>query len=162
MSDKSQLHHIKEIVRLVEEQRLSELEVGAGDLWVRVVGEVSPTGLAFQPTPELSQQVLTTPARAESAPERVSEEQSLAAGRPLESPMDGVFYGSPSPGADPYVAVGDFVEKGQVVCLIEAMKTFNEVVSECSGTVVAILVENGQQVSQGDVLMIVKPEGEPE
>ncbi|MCS6829627.1 MAG: acetyl-CoA carboxylase [Armatimonadota bacterium] len=78
----------------------------------------------------------------------------------LCAPMTGVFYRAPSPDAPPYVEVGDFVEEGQVVCLIEAMKVFNEVPAEKSGRVVQICAESGQLVEQGAVLYRLEPEEE--
>jgi acetyl-CoA carboxylase biotin carboxyl carrier protein len=76
----------------------------------------------------------------------------------LCAPMTGVFYRATSPDAAPYVEVGDFVEEGQTVCLIEAMKVFNEVPAERSGRVVEICASNGQLVEQGAVLFRLKPE----
>jgi acetyl-CoA carboxylase biotin carboxyl carrier protein len=71
--------------------------------------------------------------------------------------MVGVFYRAPSPGADPYVEVGSFVEKGQTLCIIEAMKLMNEIESEYRGQVVEILVENGQPVEYGQPLFLIEP-----
>lgn len=76
----------------------------------------------------------------------------------LRAPMTGVFYRSSSPDAPPYVEVGDFVEQGQIVCLIEAMKVFNEVPAERSGRVVEICASGGQLVEQGAVLFRLEPE----
>lgn len=76
----------------------------------------------------------------------------------LRAPMTGVFYRAPSPDAPPYVDVGDFVEEGQIVCLIEAMKVFNEVPAERSGRIVEICATNGQLVEQGAVLFRLEPE----
>ncbi len=78
----------------------------------------------------------------------------------LRAPMTGVFYRAPSPDAPPYVDVGDFVEEGQIVCLIEAMKVFNEVPAEKSGRVVEVCATNGQLVEQGAVLFRLEPEEE--
>ncbi len=75
----------------------------------------------------------------------------------LRAPMTGVFYRAPSPDAPPYVEVGDFVEEGQIVCLIEAMKVFNEVPAERSGRVVEICASSGQLVEQGSVLFRLEP-----
>lgn len=75
----------------------------------------------------------------------------------LRAPMTGVFYRAPSPDAPPYVEVGDFVEQGQIVCLIEAMKVFNEVPAERSGRVLEICASSGQLVEQGSVLFRLEP-----
>jgi acetyl-CoA carboxylase biotin carboxyl carrier protein len=75
----------------------------------------------------------------------------------IKSPIVGTFYRAPSPTSDPYVSVGDFVQKGTPVCIIEAMKLMNEIESEVAGEIVAILVENGQPVEYGENLFAVRP-----
>jgi acetyl-CoA carboxylase biotin carboxyl carrier protein len=74
----------------------------------------------------------------------------------IASPMSGTMYRSPAPGEPPFVKDGDRVKKGQTVCIIEAMKLMNEIEAEVSGTVVSVLVENGQSVSPGQALLIIK------
>lgn len=88
------------------------------------------------------------PAPAPTAPQQT--------GTPLTSPMVGTFYRAPSPGADPFVKVGDTVKKGQVVCIIEAMKLLNEVEADMDGTVKEVCVENGQPVEFGQSLFIIE------
>ena len=88
------------------------------------------------------------PAPAPAAPQQT--------GTPLTSPMVGTFYRAPSPGADPFVKVGDTVKKGQVVCIIEAMKLLNEVEADMDGTVKEVCVENGQPVEFGQSLFIIE------
>jgi acetyl-CoA carboxylase biotin carboxyl carrier protein len=84
-------------------------------------------------------------------------------GRPTEdlhlvkSPIVGTFYGSPSPGADAFVKVGAFVESGQTLCIVEAMKLMNEIESDASGEVIRIFVENGQPVEYGQPLFGIRP-----
>ena len=73
------------------------------------------------------------------------------------APLTGVFYSSSSPTADPFVKVGDLVQAGQVVCIVEAMKVFNEIKAEISGVVASIPAQNGQLVQKGEVLVRVKP-----
>lgn len=77
----------------------------------------------------------------------------------ISSPMIGTFYRSPSPDKDPYVKVGDHVEKGQVVCVVEAMKLFNEIESEVSGKIVKIVAENAAPVEYDQTLFLVDPNG---
>lgn len=77
--------------------------------------------------------------------------------RRVTAPVVGVFYGASSPGADPFVSVGDRVAPGQVLCILEAMKLMNEITSEFAGTVVRVLPENGELVSLGDDLMWIEP-----
>jgi acetyl-CoA carboxylase biotin carboxyl carrier protein len=98
-------------------------------------------------------------------PAGADETVSAAAGPPAEeeerhaivSPMVGTFYRAPSPDSEPFVKVGDMVEKGTVVCIIEAMKLMNEIESEVAGEVVSIPVENGHPVEYGEVLAVVRP-----
>ncbi len=75
----------------------------------------------------------------------------------IKSPIVGTFYKSPSPNSDPFVAVGKVVEKGTIVCIIEAMKLMNEIESEVAGEIVAVLIENGQPVEYGENLFAVRP-----
>jgi acetyl-CoA carboxylase biotin carboxyl carrier protein len=75
----------------------------------------------------------------------------------IKSPIVGTFYKAPSPKSEPFVSVGDFVDKGTVVCIIEAMKLMNEIESEVAGEIVAILVENGQPVEYGENLFAIRP-----
>jgi acetyl-CoA carboxylase biotin carboxyl carrier protein len=75
----------------------------------------------------------------------------------VKTPIVGTFYEAPAPGAEPFVKVGDTVQAGQVLCIIEAMKLMNEIQAEFSGTIVKRLVENGQPVEYGEVLFLIKP-----
>ena len=93
---------------------------------------------------------------APAAPAAAEQAAPVQDGTPIESPMVGVFYSAPSPDSDPYVTVGSNVKKGDVVCLIEAMKLMNEVTAEKSGTITEICVENGQVVEYGQPLFLIK------
>ena len=75
----------------------------------------------------------------------------------IKSPIVGTFYKSPTPNAEPFVSIGDFVEKGSVVCIIEAMKLMNEIESDLAGEIVSVLVENGQPVEYGERLFAIRP-----
>lgn len=97
------------------------------------------------------QEVQTAPAAEPAQPAAPVQN-----GTPIESPMVGVFYAAPSPDSEPYVTVGSSVKKGDVVCLIEAMKLMNEVTAEKSGTITEICVENGQVVEYGQPLFLIK------
>jgi acetyl-CoA carboxylase biotin carboxyl carrier protein len=89
--------------------------------------------------------------------EPASQPTAPDAGIAVVAPLTGVFYSSPSPSSAPFVEVGEPVQAGQVVCIVEAMKVFNEIKCEVSGTVAAILPKNGQLVQKGDALLRVKP-----
>ena len=93
------------------------------------------------------------------APEQVRPEPAKPPGQEIKSPMVGTFYESPEPGAKAYVSVGDRVQKGQVLCIIEAMKIMNEIESEHSGIVRELCVKNAQPVEYGQVLFRIDPNG---
>ncbi len=140
---------IKKLIRLVEESDITALAVEEKGMKVEVRREKHIASSA----PAVPS-VVTPQVKAEAkAPEE--EEGGLI---PIVSPMVGTFYRAPSPDSPPYVEVGDTVEPGKTVCIIEAMKLFNEIETEVKGKVVKILVENGQPVEYGQKLMLIKKE----
>jgi acetyl-CoA carboxylase biotin carboxyl carrier protein len=143
------LKEIKALLRLMEGADLEELEVAEGDRRIRVrrrSGNVSMPVVSGAPRHGGTQ----VPAAAGVAPETTG----LA---PIESPMVGTFYRAPAPGADPYVKEGDLIQKGTVVCIVEAMKLMNEIESEVSGRLVKVVAENGKPVEFGQALFLVEP-----
>jgi biotin carboxyl carrier protein len=130
---------------LRDARRLVE-EIADSDL-VELEIEVAGTRFRLRQTPGPAAPTLDV------APEAAREERLT----PIASPLNGVFYSRPSPTSEPYVRVGDAVEIGQVVCLVEAMKSFNEIHSEVAGHVRQVLVENAQVVNAGDSLMLIEP-----
>ena len=105
------------------------------------------------PQPEATQQKEAPPQQAEGGEDDESKYV------PIKSPMIGTFYRSPSPDKEPYAKVGDKVEKGQVVCIVEAMKLFNEIESEVSGKIVKVAVDNAAPVEYDQTLFFVDPSG---
>ena len=95
-----------------------------------------------------------TSTTAGSSPSEVDEEAGL---HEINSPIVGTFYRAPNPDADPYVKVGDFVERGQTLCIVEAMKLMNEIECDTSGTIVKVLPENAQPVEYGEPLFMIRP-----
>src|SRR5262245_6143852 len=155
------LDDIKQILDLVREHDLAELEIERDGLKVRV--RKSGQQIAIMP-PNVP--VVAAPAAA-AAPASAAPVQAAAAAGPAEvgsgvelavikSPIVGTFYRSAEPGARAFVEVGDSVKKGQVLCIIEAMKLMNEIESDCDGQVAAIYVETGKPVQFGDRLFAVK------
>lgn len=147
------LRKLKTLIDLVSESGVAELEITEGEDRVRIVNrngaapvQVHQPVTIAQPMPVPAPEV--APAPAPTAPQQT--------GTPLTSPMVGTFYRAPSPGADPFVKVGDTVKKGQVVCIIEAMKLLNEVEADMDGTVKEVCVENGQPVEFGQSLFIIE------
>lgn len=149
------LRKLKTLIDLVSESGVAELEITEGEDRVRIVNrngaapvQVHQPVTIAQPMPVPVPAPEVAPAPAPTAPQQT--------GTPLTSPMVGTFYRAPSPGADPFVKVGDTVKKGQVVCIIEAMKLLNEVEADRDGTVKEVCVENGQPVEFGQSLFIIE------
>ena len=155
------LDDIKQILDLVREHDLAELDIERDGLKVRVrkagreVSFVPPTIVA-PPVPVHSGQPTVAPVPpANVAPGPGAEPDAVDLGV-IKSPIVGTFYRSAEPGAPSFVEVGDVVKKGQVLCIIEAMKLMNEIESDCDGEIVKIYVENGKPVQYGDRLFAVK------
>lgn len=149
------LRKLKTLIDLVSESGVAELEITEGEDRIRIVNrngaapvQVHQPVTVAQPMPVPVPAPEAAPAPAPAAPQQT--------GTPLTSPMVGTFYRAPSPGADPFVKVGDTVKKGQVVCIIEAMKLLNEVEADMDGTVKEVCVENGQPVEFGQSLFIIE------
>lgn len=144
---------IKELIAIFSESDITELVLELDNLKLHLSKlKVSAPQQAAQHVPQPS----ATAGTKEAEPQQPSQEQPAKL-REVLAPMVGVFYRAPSPGADPYVEVGSFVEKGQTLCIIEAMKLMNEIESEYRGQVVEILVENGQPVEYGQPLFLIEP-----
>ncbi len=157
---------IKELIDLVTERRLQGLEIEKSGFRLKIDGREAPNSPAAETVPATA--VATTAAAAEAAPLPAASgaepqappapsAQAAAAGvHVLKSPIVGTFYGSPSPDADPYVEVGDRVKKGQVLCIVEAMKLMNEIECDADGTLVEIYPKNAQPVEFGEPLFAIR------
>ena len=154
------LRKLKILIDLVSESGISELEVTEGEGKVRIVKNAAPVFLPQAPmqfaAPQPAGAAAPYPAAAPAvAGEAAAPAAATVQGHVVTSPMVGTFYRAPSPGADPFVQVGDTVKEGQTICIIEAMKLLNEIESDKSGVVKEILVENGQAVEYGQPLFVV-------
>ena len=150
------LRKLKKLIDLVEESGIAELEVTEGEEKVRIVKSGRPASdtavMLAAPAPV----AVAAPApAAAAAPAPAPAAPAQPEGFEQKSPMVGTFYRSASPGAKPFVEVGDAVKKGQTVCIIEAMKLMNEIEADADGIIKAILVENGQPVEYGEPLLII-------
>ena len=150
------LRKLKKLIDLVQESGIGEIEITEGEEKVRISrqGPVAPAPVVMAAPaaialPSGAPAVAGAPAAATAAPEAPK-------GHTLKSPMVGTFYRAPSPGAPPFVEVGQPVTKGQTLCIIEAMKLLNEIESDASGVVKSILVENGQPVEYGQPLFVIE------
>ena len=151
-----QLHELKRLIRLVQRTGIGELELNSGGRSVRISASPSDGGSGHA--------AVAIPARGPAAPAAHPAAVPPApapaeppAGKAIVSPMVGTFYRAPAPDADPFVEVGDVVEVGQTVCIIEAMKLMNEIEAETKGRVAQILVENAQPVEFGQKLFLIDP-----
>jgi oxaloacetate decarboxylase alpha subunit len=141
---------IKKLIDTLEERGLTALVVEEKDTKIEVRKEGFPVSPTSGPGAHVRPHVEPIAHAPSAAP---SEDDGLLA---ITSPMVGTFYRTPSPGAKPFVEVGDMVKIGQVACIIEAMKLFNEIESEVAGKVEKILVENGQPVEYGQKLILIR------
>ena len=152
------LRKLKTLIELVETSGIAELEIQEGEERVRITrATAAVTGM--QPVA-----LHATPHQASAVPQAVSPATGPAvdsvpaepAGHQVKSPMVGTFYRSATPGSKPFVEVGDRVEEGGTLCIIEAMKLMNEIESDKAGVVKAILTENGQPVEFGQPLFVIE------
>lgn len=152
------LDEIKQLIALAQETGVSELEVQRGDSRVRVRLAEATTDVTVPRAPTAAASVSNgAPPPPSSAPAAPAAEHTTDANVSLmKSPIVGTFYESPSPGAAPFVKVGDAVRQGQVLCIIESMKLMNEIESEFNGVITAKLVENGHAVEYGEALFAVR------
>lgn len=151
------LRKLKTLIDLVSESGVAELEITEGEDRVRIVNRNGAAPVqVHQPVTVAQPMPVPVPVPAPEAAPASAPAAPQQTGTPLTSPMVGTFYRAPSPGADPFVKVGDTVKKGQVVCIIEAMKLLNEVEADMDGTVKEVCVENGQPVEFGQSLFIIE------
>jgi acetyl-CoA carboxylase biotin carboxyl carrier protein len=152
---------IRDLIDFISKSGLNEVNIETRELKLHVKRE--PDQKVFKSTPVVAPvaapQVVSGPAvQAVQAPKVEKSEASGKKTAEIKSPMIGTFYRSSSPDTAPFVSVGDKITKGQTVCIIEAMKLFNEIEAEVSGTVVKVMVENATPVEYDQVLFVVEPD----
>ncbi|MGH9719946.1 MAG: acetyl-CoA carboxylase biotin carboxyl carrier protein [Bryobacteraceae bacterium] len=143
------IEEIRELVNLVTEKQIAEIELQRGDnrVWIKRT-ESAPAAVPASPNPAAEK----TAAAAESKKAAPPEGQTL-----VRSPIVGTFYESPSPGSPPFVRIGETVQPGKVLCIIESMKLMNEIEAEIAGVIESKLVANGQPVEYGEALFAIRP-----
>ncbi|PSQ93933.1 MAG: acetyl-CoA carboxylase biotin carboxyl carrier protein [Proteobacteria bacterium SW_6_67_9] len=155
------IRKVKKLIELLEESGIAELEIQEGEESVRISRHGS------QPAPQAPPQPAPAPAPApQAAPAQASGEAvgesgggdagGLPSGHVIESPMVGTFYRASAPTAQSFVEEGQSIKVGETICIIEAMKILNQIEADVSGTVKAILVENGSPVEFGEPLMVIE------
>ena len=147
------LRKLRKLIDLVQESGIAELEITEGEEKVKIV-KGGPVVSMPAPAAALAAPLQASPAPP-AAPTAAAEADAGQEGHVVKAPMVGTFYRSPSPDAKAFVEVGQAVKEGDTICIIEAMKLMNEIEADASGSVKAILVENGQPVEYGQPLFIL-------
>ncbi len=147
------LRKLKTLIELVEASGIAELELHEGEEHVRITRTAAVGQQLYAPAPQQFAAASPVAAAAVAAP--VAAAPAAEDGQIVKSPMVGTFYRSASPGAKPFVDVGQQVKTGDTLCIIEAMKLLNEIDAEHTGIIKAILVENGQPVEFGQPLFVI-------
>tara|TARA_B100000768_G_C11153939_1_gene321524 strand:- start:337 stop:756 length:420 start_codon:yes stop_codon:yes gene_type:complete len=136
------IRKIKKLIEMLQESDLREIEVSQGDESVRILRDnnYSEKNISVINTPELK---------------NINATPEIIEGNFITSPIVGTFYRKPSPDKDPFIKVGDVIEKGQVLCIIEAMKMMNEIKSDSDGKIISIDIEDGQPVEFGQKIITI-------
>jgi acetyl-CoA carboxylase biotin carboxyl carrier protein len=158
----TEIQHIKHLLNFMTEHNLEEFEYSRGDLKIRL--KKPSANVAMSTSRQLAAPEIIIPdaaqtqsASAPAAPSPATEGRSTEELHLVKSPIVGTYYESRSPGAEAFVKIGAYVETGQTLCIVEAMKLMNEIESDISGEVLRIFVENGQPVEYGQPLFGIHP-----
>jgi acetyl-CoA carboxylase biotin carboxyl carrier protein len=152
------IRKVKKLIELLEESQVAEIEIHEGEESVRIsrMPQSAPAATHYPPMAMMAAHAPAPAAAPAAAPApEAAEESAIPAGHNVTSPMVGTFYEAPSPGAKPFVQVGQQVSVGDTLCIIEAMKMLNQIESDKDGKVTARLVENGQPVEFGQPLFVI-------
>ena len=163
------LRYVKKLIDILDESTVDSIEISS-DKGMKIRISKSPSGrgamqvapqtvMAPMIAPPLLPSGQPTPAEGTPAVEAPSAPEPKSGGNEVKSPMVGTFYSAPEPGAKPYVSVGSRVSKGQILCIIEAMKIMNEIESEVAGVVTEVLASDAQPVEYGQPLFRIDPNG---
>ncbi|MBI5747253.1 MAG: acetyl-CoA carboxylase biotin carboxyl carrier protein [Nitrospirae bacterium] len=148
------LNELKELIKLLRDSDIEELELEKSGFRVRLKKKET---YSYSPAKERDAIPVYHPAEAEESPVAAEEEKDGKKLVTITSPIVGTFYRAPSPDASPYAEVGDSVKKGQILCVVEAMKLMNEIESDVDGRIQEILAENAHPVEYGEPLFLIEP-----
>lgn len=148
------LRKLKKLIDLVEASGIAELEITEGEEKVRIAKSIAGAPMMMAHAPQMIQATVPAAAPAPAAAAAPAEE-AVPEGHVVRSPMVGTFYRAPAPGAKNFAEVGQSVNVGDTLCIIEAMKLLNEIETDQGGVIKAILVENGQPVEYGEPLFVI-------
>jgi acetyl-CoA carboxylase biotin carboxyl carrier protein len=161
------IEDLKQLIEFLKHHHIAEFDLDRGDLKIRLKfnqQETTQAGLGdlarllnSAPAGAVAASAVPAAASAGTAPPEAPKEDPDAGLHMVKSPIVGTYYGSPSPGAAAFVSPGDHVEKGQVICIVEAMKLMNEIEADVSGEIVKCMVTNGQAIEFGQPLFSVRP-----
>jgi acetyl-CoA carboxylase biotin carboxyl carrier protein len=148
------ISEIRKLIRLVQQSDVTEIEVTEGESTVRISRQTMVTTAVATPQPVAAAAPVAATA---SAPATVAEEPSEDEEHVVKSPMVGTFYAASSPDDEPFVSEGSTVKKGDVLCIVEAMKLMNEIEAEYDGVVKKVLVKNAQPLEYGQPIFVITP-----
>jgi acetyl-CoA carboxylase biotin carboxyl carrier protein len=155
------IQDLKQLIEFLKQYQVAEFDLDRGDLKIRLKfhQQEGPAGLGdlarlLQQAPQAAAAAAQTSAAGTPAEPAAAPAEELHI---VKSPIVGTFYSSPSPGASSFVSPGDHVDKGQVICIVEAMKLMNEIESDAAGEIVKCLVTNGQAIEFGQPLFAIRP-----
>jgi acetyl-CoA carboxylase biotin carboxyl carrier protein len=150
------IRKIKKLIELLEDSSLTEIEIVEGEESVRLSRGGMAAPMMHQAISPQVQAPAAAPASAAPTAPAAEEEPAVPEGELVRAPMVGTFYSASSPEDGPFVSLGQQVSEGEIMCIIEAMKMFNQIEAETSGTVVAVLAENGQPVEFDQPLFVIR------
>ena len=148
---------IRDLIDFISQSGLNEVNIETEELKLSVKREPDNKISEVSTPAPVARAAESAPAIASTEPAPVAAAEPATTGKEIKSPMIGTFYRSANPESDPFVSVGDMVEKGQTVCIIEAMKLFNEIEADISGKIVKILVDDASPVEYDQPLFLVEP-----
>ena len=146
------IRKVKKLIEMLESSELEEIEIHEGEESVRLVKNKTETVVTQQVQPNQLDKVVKESSKQLQKPDSLIESSE---GEVITSPMVGTFYAAASPGAKPFISVGDEIQEGDVVCIVEAMKMMNEIKSDYAGKVISVLAENSEPVEFGQALFVV-------
>lgn len=153
------IRKVKKLIELLDESGIAEIEITEGEESVRISRYAASVAAPPQPVMPAPAALAATPAAPAPAAPVVAAAEPEEDGHAVTAPMVGTFYSSSSPGSPPFVQVGDRVNEGDTLCIVEAMKMMNQIEAEVSGTIKSIRVQNGDPVEYGQILFMIDQRG---
>ena len=153
------IRKVKKLIELLDESGIAEIEITEGEESVRISRHASSVAAAPLPVPVAAPAPAAPAPAASAAPAPAPAAEPEEDGHAVTAPMVGTYYSAPSPGSPPFVQVGDKINEGDTLCIVEAMKMMNQIEAEVSGTVKSIRAQNGDPVEYGQILFVIDQRG---